>query len=58
MGYIQLLDLGLGFLQMFLGGLKNKLPAEVVASIQATIDAIAAHKQDELTKANFEAQRG
>jgi len=58
MNYLTLLDLGIGFLQNFLGGLKNKLPAEIVASIQATIDSLAAHKDDELTKANFEAQRG
>lgn len=58
MGYIELLDLGITFLQSFLGGMKNKLPAEIVAAIQSTIDALAAHKQDELTKANFEAQRG
>lgn len=58
MGYIELIDLGLTFLQSFLGGMKNKLPAEVVTAIQATIDALASHKQDELTKANFEAQRG
>lgn len=56
---IQLIDLGISFLLPFLQGLKNsKVPAEVVAAVQAAIDAIAAHKQDLLTKANFDAQRG
>jgi hypothetical protein len=58
MDYTTIIDLGIEFLQMFLGKLGNKLPVEVVTSIQASIDALAAHKQDELTKANFEAQRG
>lgn len=56
--YITLLDLGLTFLGQFLGKLKNKLPAEVVTSIQAAIDALSAHKDDVVTKANLEAQRG
>lgn len=56
---IQLIDLGISFLLPFLQGLKNsKVPAGVVAAVQAAIDAIAAHKQDLLTKANFDAQRG
>lgn len=58
MEYITLLDLGISFLQSFLGGLKNKLPAEIVTAVQATIDALAAHKDDVVTKANLEAQRG
>lgn len=58
MDYITLLDLGLSFLQTFLGNLKNKLPAEVVQSIQAAIDALVAHKDDVVTRANLEAHRG
>ena len=58
MDYTALIDLGIGFLQMFLSKLQTKAPAEVVAAIQASIDALAQHKNDELTKANFEAQRG
>lgn len=58
MDYITLLDLGYSFLEMFLGKLKNKLPAEVVQAIQAATDAIAAHRTDEVTKANLESQRG
>lgn len=58
--YITLLDLGLGFLQTFLTGLKGagKAAAPVVAAVQAAIDAVAAHRDDEITKANLEAQRG
>lgn len=56
--YITLLDLGLNFLETFLSNLKNKLPAEVVQAIQAAIDALVAHKDDVVTKANLEAQRG
>jgi hypothetical protein len=58
MDYFTLIDLGFSFLQSFLGSLKNKLPANVVTALQAAIDALAAHKADILTKANFEAQRG
>lgn len=57
--YITLLDVGLGFLQTFLGGLKgSKAPAEIVASVQAAIDAIFAHKQDIISKSNLESLRG
>jgi hypothetical protein len=55
---IELIDLGFGFLQTFLGKLKNNLPATVVAAVQAAADALLAHKNDLITKANFEAQRG
>ena len=58
MDYLVYIDLGLTFLQQFLGGMKNKLPAEVASAVQAAIDAISAHKQDEITKAALEAQRG
>lgn len=55
---IEIIDLGLVFLQAFLATNKNKLPTQVVAAIQATIDALIAHKSDLLTKAAFEAERG
>lgn len=55
---IEVIDLGLTFLQMFLGKMSNKLPAEVVASIQAAVDALVLHKNDLITKAALEAQRG
>lgn len=53
-----LLDLGITFLQQFLISTGQKIPSQVVAAIQAAIDALSAHKDDLLTKANFEAQRG
>lgn len=58
MGYLELLNLGLTFLNQYLSGIKNKLPAEVVTSVQAAITALEAHRDDIVTKANLEAQRG
>jgi len=55
---IEIVDLGLSFLQMFLGKFKSQLPAEIVASVQAAVDALAAHKDDLITKQNLENQRG
>lgn len=56
--YLLLVDTGLSFLQGFLTSMKSgKAPAEVVAALQAAVDAVAAHKADLLTKANFEAAR-
>ena len=56
--YITLIDLGLTFLQTFLSKTKNQLPVEVIQAVQAAIDAVAAHKDDTITKAALEAQRG
>lgn len=55
---IEVVDLGLTFLQMFLGKYAKGLPAEVIAAVQASVDALAAHKDDLITKAALEAQRG
>lgn len=55
---IELIDLGVTFLQMFLGKLSNQLPAEVLAAVEAAINALDAHKNDLITKAALEAQRG
>lgn len=55
---IPVIDLAITFLEMYLGKMSNKLPAEVVAAIGAAIDALSAHKTDLLTKANMEAARG
>lgn len=52
------IELGIEFLQTFLGKTKAAIPAELAASIEATIAALEAHKGDLLTKDNFEAQRG
>ncbi len=58
MDYVSLIDLGIALLQSFLSGTKSKLPAEVLQSVQAAVDALAAHKDDVVTKAALEAQRG
>jgi hypothetical protein len=57
--YIQLIDLGIQFLIQYLSGLKGaKVPAEILASVQAAIDALAAHKNDVISKSNLDAMRG
>lgn len=55
---IEIVDLIAGILTTALGGLKNKVPVEVTQAVQAAIDALNAHKDDLITKANLEAQRG
>lgn len=55
---IELIDLGLGFLQQYLGAIQNKVPTEVVQSVQKAIDALNAHKGDVITQVNIDAQRG
>lgn len=55
---LEAVDLALSFGAMFLQKYGQKLPAEVVTSVQAGVDALMAHKADLLTKANFEANRG
>ena len=37
---------------------KAGLPQEVLDAAQATVDALEAHKNDVVTKANLESQRG
>jgi hypothetical protein len=57
--YLALIELGIQFLLQYLSGLKGgKVPAEVVAAIQAAIDALLAHKQDVINKSNLESLRG
>jgi len=42
-----------------LSGIKGgKAPAELIAAIQAAIDAILAHKQDIINKSNLDSLRG
>lgn len=55
---IQLIDLFLSLGGVFVEKLSNKLPAEVLASLQSALAALEAHKNDLVTKANLEAQRG
>lgn len=57
--YLSLIELGIGFLQQFLGGLKAaKAPADVLANVQAAIDSLIAHKNDIISKANLDSLRG
>jgi hypothetical protein len=57
--YLSLIELGINFLSQFLSNLKwGKAPAEVLASVQAAIDSLQAHKLDMITKSNIDALRG
>ncbi len=57
--YLSLIDVGLTFLQTFVGGLKTgKAPAEVIAAVQAAVDALFNHKADIISKSNLESLRG
>ena len=57
--YLTLIDMGIQFLLQYLSGLKGaKVPAEILASIQAAIDALATHKQDVINKSNLDPMRG
>lgn len=57
--YITIIDLGIQFLLQYLSGLKGaKVPAEILASVQAAIDALATHKNDVISKSNLDSLRG
>lgn len=56
--YVMLLDMGLGYGKMFLEKLKSRAPADVLSAGQAFIAAVEAHREDVLSKENFEKQRG
>lgn len=57
--YILLLDIGLSFLESFLNGLTHsQAPAQLIEAFRAAYAQLQAHKNDEVTKANLEAQRG
>jgi hypothetical protein len=57
--YLMLIELGIQFLTQYLSGVKGaKLPAEVLAAVQAAIDALINHKQDVINKANLDTLRG
>lgn len=55
---IAILGLVLPFVQTFLTEHGQKLPAEVLGAVQTAYNALAAHRQDLITKADLEAQRG
>ena len=57
--YIQLIELGIQFLLPFISSLKGgKTPADIIAAVQAAVDALLAHKQDLISKSNLDAMRG
>jgi hypothetical protein len=60
MNYLSLISVGLGFLEQYLVAVKknNATPVEVVTSIQSVVDALGKHKDDLITKAALEAERG
>lgn len=55
---ITLLDVGFALVESVLSKYSGKLPAQLVTAGQAAVDAWAAHRDDVITKANLEAQRG
>lgn len=55
---IELLDLGIELTQMFLSKMKNQVPSELLDLGQKFVDAAVAHKNDLITKAALEANRG
>jgi hypothetical protein len=58
-GYTILIDLGLELGKDLLGSLtKAQAPQNVLDAAGATVAALEAHKNDLITKANLEAQRG
>lgn len=59
MPYLQLIELGISFLQQFLaGGKLAGLPSEIVNGIESTISALINHKQDVINKQNLDTLRG
>ena len=57
--YLGLLNVGLAFLRSFLSSLTDsKAPAEVIDAIQASIAALEKHKDDVMSKADWEQHRG
>ena len=57
--YLSLIDIGVGFLRQYLSSLTSaKAPIEIINGIQASITALETHKNDVMSKANWEALRG
>jgi hypothetical protein len=59
MGTAVLIGLGTGLLKQLAASLTtSNVPAEIIDGISNTITALEKHKDDVITKANLEAQRG
>lgn len=57
--YRLFLELGLSFLVSFINKLtKSNAPGEVITAFRAAYDALVSHRNDVVTKAALEAQRG
>jgi hypothetical protein len=57
--YLIFIEMGIQFLTQYLQSATGaKLPAEILAAIQAAIDALVTHKADVINKSNLDAQRG
>ena len=57
--YSSLIQLGLGFGKQFLASLtKAQAPQQVIDAVSAAVDALQKHWNDDVTRANLEAQRG
>jgi hypothetical protein len=58
-GYEILIDLGIALGKELVGSFtKAKAPQDVLDAVGATVSALETHKNDLITKANLEAQRG
>lgn len=55
---IGILSIVLPFLEAFLTEHGQKLPADILAAVEAAYKALLNHKVDLITKADLEAQRG
>jgi hypothetical protein len=54
-----LIDLGTGLLKQLAASLTaSNVPGEIIDGISNTVAALEKHKDDVITKANLEAQRG
>ena len=59
MPYVTLISVALGIVKTGLDVLTHaNAPKDVIDALQASYAAVEAHRNDALTKANFEAQRG
>ena len=57
--YVELINLGIGFLGTYLESLtKSKAPQEILDGVQAAITQLEAHKNDVMSAADWESQRG
>jgi hypothetical protein len=58
-GYTILIDLGIALGKELVGSLtKAQAPQDVLDAVGATVSALETHKNDLITKANLEGQRG